>query len=184
MYVGTSNKNAASSLRERLARKKADPVDAVEAPGEAKADDCKKEDAKQEEGSVAEAAAANGEAKTEDLKAEADAKGGDDETGQGVLLGKRALENDSSAGDKASKLPSGTEKMSEDGEGEEPPVKRVSGAKGGDDTVMQLWSELTDKPNAEEEAQAEAEAIGAPNGDAAKAEVRCRFPRVRGLLVR
>lgn len=163
MYVGTSNKNAASSLRERLAVKK---PDGGEPPADAKAEEAKeevKEEVKPEDTTQTDLVAGNQDAKAEDAE-------DIEHTGQGVLLGKRGLEEDGCAADKFSKLPSGREKMSVDGE--EPPAKRVSGAKEEDDSVMQLWSELTDKPN--EEAEAEQGPADA-DVDAGKAEVCYRL---------
>jgi hypothetical protein len=130
LCAGASNKSAASSLRERLAaqKAKAGPSSTEEVKGE------------NVEGGT-EGAAANG---SQGVNAEEDEDRG--HAGHGVLLGKRDHEEDACTPDKVSKQLSDKEGMSVDGD--EPPAKRVSGAKEEDDSVMAMWSELTDEPNA------------------------------------
>lgn len=163
MHAGPSNKNAASSLKARLDAKRMSQADeAASVSTEAKAEEAKAEENAEES---ADGDAANG---TQDVKAAGDEDGDGEHAGQGVLLGKRGHSEEGGIADKFSRVPSGREKMSVDGE--QPPVKRVPASKDEDDSVMALWSELTDNPNVETEA-------GDIPADGDAAEVRYRLLR-------
>lgn len=127
-----TNKSAASSLRERLAAKKAEAQQAADAGVK------KEEDTKTNEACMkAEDADAKPEVKPENHT--------DEKTGQAVQLGKRSLgEGDICAADKATNVGNGEEKPAV--QDLEPPAKRIS-QKDEPDSVMDLWSELTDAPN-------------------------------------
>jgi hypothetical protein len=127
-------------LREQLAAKKS--AEARPDSAQPKAEEDKvKVDSKPEEVSRA----ADEQQAADDEIAAGDGDG--EHAGKSALLGKRGLEENETAAERLSKLPSKRERVSGNGEDfakEEEPLVKEEG-----DSVMQLWSDLTDEPNGE-----------------------------------